>query len=84
MQESGGSGEVPQTQVKVNCMASVEFGEKMKIVGDCEALGNWDIENAIDLEWGAGDIWTATVALNPGVHELKVPLGFTAFLLTNR
>ncbi|GMH35295.1 hypothetical protein BSKO_03163 [Bryopsis sp. KO-2023] len=62
---------VGTTTVKFKCLAAVEFGESMKIVGGGVALGNWDLTKSPTMKWGEGDVWTATVDLPPGKYELK-------------
>uniref|UniRef100_A0A061RNS8 Phosphoglucan, water dikinase n=2 Tax=Tetraselmis sp. GSL018 TaxID=582737 RepID=A0A061RNS8_9CHLO len=44
----------------------VEFGEGHKIVGSCRQLGDWSPDNAAEMQWSEGHVWTAEVALEPG------------------
>lgn len=41
----------------------VDFGDRVCVVGDAEALGNWDPDKGVPMEWTAGDSWTAKVDL---------------------
>lgn len=41
----------------------VDFGDRLCIVGDAEALGSWDPGNGVAMEWREGDVWTAEVEL---------------------
>lgn len=43
-----------------------EFGDYLKIVGDGDALGSWDPQNAPAMVWSEGDEWKATVDLPAG------------------
>lgn len=69
-------------QVKFKCTASVEFGATMKVVGDSDALGNWEVENGVEMQWSPGDVWTAFVFLRPGTYQLKVGSACRMFLWT--
>ncbi|KIY92580.1 hypothetical protein MNEG_15382 [Monoraphidium neglectum] len=46
-----------------------EWGQRFAIVGDCEALGSWDVARAAPLQWhdggSDGDLWSAVVPLPP-------------------
>jgi hypothetical protein len=41
----------------------VAVGEKLRVVGNSEALGDWDPLKGIELEWTEGHMWRASVAL---------------------
>lgn len=54
------SGKVPVTfRIKYKC----KFGQELCIVGDDEALGAWNMQNAIPLKWSDGNIWVGCVEL---------------------
>lgn len=55
-----------------------QFGERFALVGDCEALGEWDPSRALKLEWRDGDVWTAVVPLPAGR-----PVSFKPVLLSD-
>jgi hypothetical protein len=40
------------------------FGQNMCITGVAKTLGSWNVEQAVPLEWGDGDVWSASVHLN--------------------
>ena len=50
-------------RVVFSLRCSVEFGASVLLVGSHEALGNWDVAQALPLTWSAGDIWTCTAEL---------------------
>eukprot|EP00803_Ostreobium_quekettii_P003882 evm.model.scf_1233.2 EVM.evm.TU.scf_1233.2 scf_1233:7407-9371(-) len=41
----------------------VDFGDEVCVVGDAEALGNWDPDKCLAMEWTEGDSWTVKVDL---------------------
>lgn len=43
-----------------------EFGEKVKVVGGTQRLGDWSVERAMSMAWTDGDVWTAKVDLEAG------------------
>eukprot|EP00775_Hariotina_reticulata_P001798 gene1798-2132_t len=44
----------------------VEWGQDMCLIGEGEALGNWDVAQCIPMAWNQGDMWTAQAALPRG------------------
>ena len=61
-----------KTMVKLTTVYKADFGEYLKVVGGPAELGAWDAAAAPGLTWGEGDVWTATLELPAGEHELKV------------
>jgi hypothetical protein len=61
-----------KTMVKLTTVYKADFGEYLKVVGGPVELGAWDAAAAPALTWSEGDMWTATLELPPGAHELKV------------
>lgn len=43
-----------------------EFGRGHRIVGDCPALGNWDVSEGAEMSWTPNDVWTASAQVPPG------------------
>lgn len=50
----------------------VNFGERITVVGETDALGRWSPCDGVPLTWSEGDVWSAEVSLQPGLHEFKV------------
>ena len=48
-------------QVGLSCQCA--YGEQLKLVGNKEELGNWDVTSAPTLSWADGDAWTGQVQL---------------------
>lgn len=42
---------------------STNFGQHLRVVGGCESLGNWNLENALPMVWNEGNIWSAEAQL---------------------
>lgn len=57
--------------VKFKVGHAAEFGESMKVVGAADGLGAWDVNEAPNLEWGKGDVWSLDLELPPGDYEFK-------------
>ncbi|EFJ47443.1 hypothetical protein VOLCADRAFT_92161 [Volvox carteri f. nagariensis] len=49
-------------------------GEYLTVVGDCEALGSWDVERGVRLHWCSGHMHTATITLPADWQSLKAKL----------
>lgn len=49
-------------------------GEKLRVVGNSDALGNWDALQGVDLEWTEGHMWRASVPLP---RDTKASFKFT-------
>ena len=59
------------TESGSGCQA--QWGEKLKVVGSCPALGGWDVAAAPDLHWTDGHVWTQAVEVPAGAKiEYKV------------
>ena len=54
------------TRVRFAVHKRVEYGQCLRVVGDLQELGGWDVQRAPALAWGEGDVWTGEVALPPG------------------
>ena len=48
------------------------FGERLYVVGNHPILGDWNVDEAIPMDWSEGHIWTTEVV---NIHYLKL-LGF--------
>ncbi|GIL48557.1 hypothetical protein Vafri_5049 [Volvox africanus] len=49
-------------------------GEHLVLVGDCEALGAWDVHKGVQLHWCSGHMHTATVAVPADLRSMKAKL----------
>eukprot|EP00775_Hariotina_reticulata_P002125 gene2125-2444_t len=54
----------PEFHVRYKC----EFGQEVYLVGNCSALGNWDVLEGVQLVWSTGHIWEGAVELPAGLH----------------
>lgn len=61
----------------------VEFGQSVKVVGNHPALGSWDTDNGVELEWNDGNVWEKLVHISPGIYEFKVNVLLEFFLKEN-
>eukprot|EP00210_Caulerpa_lentillifera_P007880 g7521.t1 len=61
-----------ETPVELRVQANLRFGESFKVCGNCEALGNWKLESAPELNWNEGDIWKLNLDLPIGKTEAKL------------
>ncbi|GIL72272.1 hypothetical protein Vretimale_428 [Volvox reticuliferus] len=68
-------GEAPQelttTIVKIRVPYRVNYGEVVRVVGSGTLLGDWSVEQALQLTWTEGDVWTAEVPFCAGHYEFK-------------
>lgn len=51
-----------QFHVRYKC----EFGQEVYLVGNCDALGDWDVMRGVQLVWSPGHIWEGAVELPAG------------------
>jgi len=58
-------------EVKFIVPVEVKYGDSVKVVGNESALGAWDCDRGVQLQWSEGNIWTKIVDLNPGSYEFK-------------
>lgn len=54
------------TPVRFNIRLKVEFGQQLVVVGSCNSLGSWNVDNAIRLNWQEGHVWEASIELPAG------------------
>lgn len=59
------------SSVEFRISQRLSFGEFFKVVGNCDALGNWDLGAGVKLTWTNGDVWVGTAALPIGNSEFK-------------
>lgn len=70
--KSVGSGKLDRVPVTFSLKLSVNFGEKVALVGSPPELGSWDPSDSLMLKWSEGNVWEATVELDTEfVHEFK-------------
>lgn len=61
-------------KVTIAIQKRVNFGERIAVVGETAVLGRWRPCDGVPLTWSDGDVWSAEVILQPGLHEFKVRL----------
>ena len=49
--------------VRFNLPYRCNFGQHLCVVGSGEVLGQWDLAQAVQMEWSEGDVWTAELPL---------------------
>lgn len=54
------------TPVRFNIRLRLEFGQQLLVVGSCSALGSWNVDNAVRLNWQEGHIWESSIELPAG------------------
>ena len=64
----------PTTIVLLSIHAKLPYGLMVGVVGDAEALGEWEPENAYKLKWTEGHIWTGRVELPANVGPVQYKL----------
>ncbi|KAF6262640.1 hypothetical protein COO60DRAFT_1495133 [Scenedesmus sp. NREL 46B-D3] len=52
--------------VKFHVRYKTDFGQEVYLVGNCSALGDWDVLQGVRLAWSAGHIWEGSVELPAG------------------
>lgn len=66
---TAGSAEVSSTN-QMPCLfvtqRELQFGQNMCIVGSTESLGEWKEENAVEMTWAEGNIWSVVAFLPIG------------------
>ncbi|KAF8069507.1 puromycin-sensitive aminopeptidase [Scenedesmus sp. PABB004] len=50
-------------KVEVGVQAQTKFGQRVVLVGDHPALGNWSVDGALPLTWSEGHVWKASLEL---------------------
>eukprot|EP00878_Enallax_costatus_P020874 GHUV01022084.1.p1 GENE.GHUV01022084.1~~GHUV01022084.1.p1 ORF type:complete len:892 (+),score=366.24 GHUV01022084.1:207-2882(+) len=63
---------VSDVRVTIAIQKRVSFGERIAVVGETDALGHWRPCDGVPLTWSGGDVWSAEISLQPGMHEFKV------------
>jgi hypothetical protein len=57
--------------IEFNIHYSTNFEEKIVLVGSTNALGSWEVNRGINLEWTEGNIWKGKVELQVEHSEYK-------------
>ena len=52
--------------VRFQIKMEVDFGDVMRICGSHESMGEWDVANALLLNWSEGNVWTS--------EEIELPV----------
>jgi len=74
-EESVASASGTTCTVSFNLKFHAEFGQSLKIIGSCPALGSWDLSHAATMFWGPNDVWTTEIAVDKSsVLEYKYVL----------
>ena len=47
--------------------ARLDYGDSLALVGDADALGAWNVDRALALQWTDGDAWCARADVDVGV-----------------
>jgi hypothetical protein len=61
-----GPATAPGVAVTFSVQYQCSFGQSICLLGSRDALGAWQLERAVPLAWGEGDLWTARVQLEAG------------------
>ena len=64
--EEGDIDTVQVVKVRFQIHLEVGFGDIVRICGSHEAMGGWDVANAMLLEWSEGNVWTS--------EEIELPV----------
>eukprot|EP00192_Tetraselmis_astigmatica_P019927 CAMPEP_0117673166 /NCGR_PEP_ID=MMETSP0804-20121206/14323_1 /TAXON_ID=1074897 /ORGANISM="Tetraselmis astigmatica, Strain CCMP880" /LENGTH=211 /DNA_ID=CAMNT_0005481877 /DNA_START=61 /DNA_END=696 /DNA_ORIENTATION=- len=59
----------PTSKVNFRVTTHVEFGQRVEVTGETEALGGW--QDSKPLSWTEGDVWTLDCDVPPGPVEYK-------------
>eukprot|EP00951_Prasinocladus_malaysianus_P029440 scaffold271917_cov47-Prasinocladus_malaysianus.AAC.1 len=59
------------TSVHITVQKEVPFGQSVKVIGGHPNLGEWNLDNALPMEWSEGNVWRADVDLPAGEWEFK-------------
>ena len=62
--------EIRAIEINLSVQYATIFGEKMAVVGGCDALGNWDPSRAVEMNWSERNIWRATTLANGKLTEV--------------
>ncbi|WIA22231.1 hypothetical protein OEZ85_004559 [Tetradesmus obliquus] len=54
--------------VKFHVRYKTDWGQEVYLVGNCAALGDWDVLAGVRLAWSPGHIWQGSVELPAGAH----------------
>lgn len=54
---------MPRAQVRFTIKKKVSWGDRLCIVGDHEKLGKWRTDEAAQLKWSDGHVWTADMEM---------------------
>eukprot|EP01070_Trichotokara_eunicae_P006814 Trichotokara_eunicae@DN5154_c0_g1_i3.p1 len=55
---------IDKLELALSVVKEVNFGDELRVTGNCEVLGHWDPEAGTRMSWTAGHKWTATVHLD--------------------
>lgn len=62
--DSSGSGSGPGTTViTFRLRFQATYGQRIRVVGNCDQLGMWDHMHGAEMTWSDGHLWTASVGL---------------------
>lgn len=58
-----GKETIPMPSIIFEVAHRVNFGEIVRVCGDCDELGQWNPRDGVTLEWSEGDKWTGSALL---------------------
>mmetsp|Transcript_4360 Transcript_4360/g.15113 ORF Transcript_4360/g.15113 Transcript_4360/m.15113 type:complete len:1131 (+) Transcript_4360:97-3489(+) len=67
------TGPRAQVHLTFSIQRKLNFGESLRVAGAADALGAWDPDRAIRLEWSDGDVWRGEACIDAGSeHAFKL------------
>ena len=58
-------------KLKFGIQYETKFGERVCAIGGVDFMGNWDLNNALDLEWTEGNIWRKELIFDEDLPEFE-------------
>jgi hypothetical protein len=59
----GSDADEPPVPVTFKLQYHCNFGQNMCLTGVAKTMVSWDVQEAVPLQWGDGDVWSAQVQL---------------------
>lgn len=69
--------------MRFSIVRAVEYGQALRVVGCCPALGSWDASKGCAMEWHEGHKWTADTVLAVSRQEFNTKFEFK-FVVVHR
>ena len=67
--DGGAQEEASNLKITISVPLKINFGEHLKIVGSDSTLGSWCVNDAPQMEWTEGDIWSLSLELPQGFES---------------